>query len=101
MEKVRTLRVYNLVNANGNKLRLSLGFVPDQCGDYGWRWSFTGKNIPMPVRTRTWFIGFPESIMLSWLKGNGWYPHTRVELDSGEAKVFVLPTVMEIVDRVE
>jgi hypothetical protein len=96
MERVKTLRVYNLVNANGEKLRLSLGFTVD---DYGrpcngnscWRWSFVGKNIPMPVRSRTWFCGFPEPIMISWLKGNGWFPRTRVELCDGYAEVFELP----------
>lgn len=91
MEKVRTLRVYNLVNANGEKLRLSLGYVAAGNGDECWRWSFVGKNIPMPIRSRTWFHGFPEPIMISWLKGNGWFPRTRVDMGSGYAEVFELP----------
>lgn len=98
MERVRTLRVYNLVNANGEQLRLSLGYVTDErgtpCnGNAGFRWSFEGKNIPMPVRSRTWFCGFPEPIMISWLKGNGWFPRTRVEMCDGSAEVFELPAV--------
>ena len=96
MEKVKTFRVYNLLNANGERLRLRLGYAVDDDGrpynrDSGLRWSFDGRNIPMPVRSRTWFNGFPEPIMLSWLKRNGWYPHTRVELTTGYAGVFELP----------
>ena len=96
MEKVKTLRVYNLLNANGERLRLRLGYTVDErgtpCnGNACWRWSFEGKNIPMPVRSRTWFHGFPEPIMIPWLKGNGWFPQTRVELDCGYAEVFELP----------
>lgn len=98
MERIKPLRVYNLVNANGERLRLSLGYVIDErgtpCnGNAGFRWSFEGKNIPMPVRSRTWFCGFPEPIMITWLKGNGWFPRTRVEMSDGSAEVFELPTL--------
>jgi hypothetical protein len=98
MEKIRTLRVYNLQNANGERLRLNLGYTVDDYspagnGNAGWRWSFEGKNIPMPVRSRTWFCGFPEPIMITWLKGNGWFPKTRVEMNSGYAEVFELPNI--------
>lgn len=96
MEKVRTIRVYNLLNANGERLRLNLGYTVDDYGpagngNAGWRWSFVGKNIPMPVRSRTWFCGFPEDTMISWLKGNGWYVQTRVDMGCGYAEVFELP----------
>ena len=96
MENVKTFRVYNLLNANGERLRLRLGYTVDNngtpCnGKAGWKWSFNGKNIPMPVRSGTWFDGFPEPIMISWLKGNGWHLQTRVEPYSGYAKVFELP----------
>lgn len=96
MEKVKTFRVYNLLNANGDRLRLRLGYIVPESGrpyneDSCFRWSFDGKHIPMPVRSRTWFNGFPEPIMLSWLKGNGWYPHAMVDMGSGYAKVFELP----------
>ena len=96
MEKVKTFRVYNLLNANGDRLRLRLGYIVYEAGrpyneDSGFRWSFDGKYIPMPVRSRTWFNGFPEPIMLNWLKANGWYPHTMVDMGCGYAKVFELP----------
>ncbi len=99
MEKVKTFCVYNLLNANGDKLKLSLGYVvdergtPNPNGNYGLRWRFSGKNIPMPVRSGYWFNGFPEAVMLDWLKGNGWYPHTKVNMNSGCAVVFELPSM--------
>lgn len=104
MEKVKTLRVYNLVNANGERLRLCLGYTVDErgalCnGNACWRWSFEGKNILMPVRSRTWFCGFPEPIMITWLKGNGWFPRTRVEMCDGSAEVFELPAANDIAHK--
>ena len=29
--------------------------------------------------------------MLDWLKGNGWYPQTRVDMCNGYAKIYELP----------
>lgn len=109
MENIRIIRVYNLVNCKGNRLQLELGIIrnfreencydPSSNGDCGYRWRFCGKNIPMPVRSRTWFNGFPEPIMISWLKGNGWFPRTRVEMCDGYAEVFDLPFyVREMID---
>jgi hypothetical protein len=46
----------------------------------------------MPVRAYTWFNGFPENIMLDWLKGNGWAIRSRVEMGTGKATVYELPT---------
>lgn len=95
MEKVITLKVYNLLDSKGNKLRLKLGhvedFTPTYHGERGYRWSFIGTNIPMPVRNGTWFNGFPEPIMLDWLNGNGWYVQTCVDMSSGKADVYELP----------
>lgn len=96
MEKVKTLYVYNLLNSNGDELRMRLGYVVDANGNpynvnAAWRWSFDGKKIPMPVRSRTWFCGFPEQTMISWLNGNGWYVRTRVDVMSGYAEVYELP----------
>lgn len=104
MENVKTFRVYNLLSANGERLRLCLGYIVNDPGytyngDIGFRWRFNGKNIPMPVRSNTWFNGFPEPIMLNWLNGNGWYLHTRVELNSGYAEVFELPFRPQIYAR--
>ena len=98
MEKITTLRVYNLVDANKNRLRLKLGRIDDHSfydhasyGDKGFRWSFVGTKIPMPVRNGTWFNGFPEHTMLDWLKGNGWYVQTCVDMFTGKANVYELP----------
>jgi hypothetical protein len=98
MRNVTVLKVYNLVNDKGNKLQLRLGELKsrhdDVCissGDKGIRWSFVGTNIPMPVRSRTWFNGFPAATMLEWLKGNGWYVQTCVNMCDGKATVYALP----------
>jgi hypothetical protein len=102
MRNVKVLRVYNLVNSKGAKLQLKLGVLQNQrseiCfpnADQGFRWSFEGDNIPMPVRSRTWFNGFPENIMLDWLKANGWVVRTIVNPCDGSAVVFDLPKVDE------
>lgn len=97
MEKVDIIKVYNLLDANGNKLQLRFGQIVawelhfNGGRDKGFRWSFIGHNIPMPVRNRTWFNGFPESIMLDWLNRNGWYIQTCVDMSSGKADVYELP----------
>lgn len=95
MEKVITLKVYNLLDSKGNKLQMRFGvidnFCPSYYGERGYRWSFIGTKIPMPVRNGTWFNGFPENTMLEWLKGNGWYVQTSVNMLSGKANVYELP----------
>lgn len=98
MKDIEIVRVYNLVNANGDKLQLRLGIlqrtnerrvvIPEP---NGWRWSFAGKKIPMPVRSRTWFNGFPKEIMIQWLNEQGWFVATEVLMTTGEAKVYELP----------
>lgn len=98
MKNVKTIKVYNLVDSKGNKLRLDLGVTDSPQDDYlftskdkGYRWRFVGYKIPMPVRSMCWFNGFPEDVMLDWLKGNGWYVRTRVDMCSGRANVYELP----------
>ena len=98
MRNVKVLTVYNLVNDKGNKLQLNFGELKsrldDVCissADKGLRWSFVGKNIPMPVRSSTWFNGFSAATMLEWLKGNGWYVQTCVNICDGKATVYDLP----------
>lgn len=95
-EPMDILKVYNLVDTNGNWLQLKLGRIKDYAvtranPDKGFRWSFDGTKIPMPVRVRTWFNGFPEETMLDWLKANGWYPRTCVIPYSGYAAIYDLP----------
>lgn len=103
MRDVKVCRVYNLVDNKGNKLQLRLGVLKnrkdDICisnADKGYRWSFIGEHIPMPVRSMTWFNGFPEEVMLNWLKGNGWYPQSCVDMYCGKCRVYELPKAEEV-----
>lgn len=96
MKAVKIIRVYNLVNSKGKRLQLRLCVLhPDDmekfCGDTGYRWSFLGTEIPMPVRAGTWFNGFPADTMIMWLAEQGWYLETEVDVTSGKAKVHGLP----------
>lgn len=98
MENMKVLKVYNFVNDKGNTLQLELGVGDRTPGEYpyedkdnGLRWRFYGSIIPMPVRSGYWFNGFAENIMLDWLKGNGWYPRTCVNMATGRARVYELP----------
>lgn len=94
-ENIDICYVFNLLDSNGTKLQLRLGrikYSEDYLPDKGFRWSFVGPKIPMPVRAYTWFNGFPENIMLDWLKGNGWALRSRVEMSTGKATVYELPT---------
>lgn len=101
MRKTQTSKVYNLVNVKGTELRMELGMIteglrdeyPIDSKDKGFRWRFVGREIPMPVRSEYWFNGFPEETMLEWLKANGWYPKTCVDMYTGKAKVYALPTI--------
>lgn len=93
-ENIDICYVYNLVDSNGTKLQLRLGRLKERQNhvlDRGFRWSFVGTKIPMPIRAYTWFNGFPENIMLDWLKGNGWALRSRVEMCTGKATVYELP----------
>lgn len=100
-ENIDICYVYNLVDSNGTKLQLRLGRFKGfananiVCDDRGFRWSFVGSKIPMPVRSYTWFNGFPEQTMLDWLKGNGWALRSSVEMSTGKATVYELPKAEE------
>lgn len=96
---MKLIKVYNLLNAKGDKLTLRLGYDPALCGttgdnDCGMRWSFEGKCIPMP--TRGWFNGFPEETMLNWLNENGWVARCIVDMPSGKATVYDLTEAPEL-----
>ena len=56
--------------------------------DQGFRWMFKGFKIPMPVRSETWFNGFPVDTMLDWPKGNGWTLHSMLHLDTNKLIVY-------------
>ena len=93
--KIITVKVYNLLNPEGVSLRLRLGHTdnPDthNSKDHGWRWSFIGNHIPMPIRSGEWFNGFPEATMLEWLAENDWHVRSVVNMTTGRAKVYELP----------
>lgn len=98
MKDMEVVKVYNLVNSKGNRLQLELGVgnlhdeeYPLDSKDNGYRWRFFGTIIPMPVRSAYWFNGFPENVMLDWLKGNGWFVQTKVNMRTGYAQVYELP----------
>ena len=97
MKKIKLLKVFNLLNAEGIRLQLRLGqdneIVRNYCNgepDMGYRWCFYGTKIPMPVRSGAWFNGFPAEVMLNWLKENGWALETVVWPSTGDAQVFDL-----------
>ena len=90
---MKIIKTYNLVNTKGNRLQLMLGALDSSAGlctqeDTGFRWSFLGTNIPMPVRNGTWFNGFPENIMLAWLEEHGWYVETCVNCTTYRVTVY-------------
>lgn len=92
MTDVNVLKIYNFVDSDNNQLQLRFGVLVDRddlpSKDMGWRWSFVGTKIPMPVRCGTWFNGFPADTMLDWLKSNGWTVLTCVNLNSGRVVVY-------------
>lgn len=96
LEEIKIIRMYNLVNPKGKRLQLRLGVMqlePQEkyYGDTGYRWSFLGREIPMPVRNGTWFNGFPHDTMMLWLAEHEWHVETEVNMLSGKAKVYGLP----------
>jgi hypothetical protein len=98
MKEVNIIRVYNLLNHKGKRLQLRLAIIhPDDrernCGDTGYRWSFLGREIPMPVRNGTWFNGFSHDTMMLWLAEHEWHVETEVNMLSGKAKVYAMPTI--------
>lgn len=101
MKEITAIRTYNLVNAKGACLQLILGRYNRTNNEHvvgpdrGFRWKFYGTAIPMPVRSGTWFNGFPELDMLAWLNANDWYVRTSVDMTSGKAKVWDLPEPFE------
>ena len=100
MKAINIIRMYNLVNPKGKRLQLRLGVLHPEdrekfCGDTGYRWSFLGREIPMPVRNGTWFNGFPHDTMMLWLAEHEWHVETEVDMLSGKAKVYNLPEPVE------
>lgn len=91
---MKIIKTYNLVNPEGRTLQLQLGRTDSPTSnpkDAGWRWSFIGQRIPMPIRSGEWFNGFPESVMINWLMEHDWFVRTKVNLETGRAIVYELP----------
>lgn len=98
MPEIKTIKVFKLVNPNGDEVQLHFGmlkFTRDCDGDKdaGFRWMFTGKKIPMPVWSGDWFKGHPETTMLNWLKANGnWAVHAIWRAKANKLTVLDLPS---------
>ena len=93
--------IYGYINPNGDTLQLRLGRIPNarrnpDDKDTGYRWSFVGKKIPMPVWSGDWFKGHPEPVMTEWLMEHGsWAKATMVDLVYGKTEVYDLPSAPE------
>lgn len=81
--EIKLIRTILFRDPNGNDLRLTLGKIEDMEAynrfmdfasndDKGFRWQFVGPKIPMPIRSYEWFNGFPEDIMVPWVKSQGY-----------------------------
>lgn len=81
MEIVKALNSYCLTK-DGISLTMQFGIAENACGSKE-RWRFYGANIPMPVRSGTWFHGLSVREMMRWLFANGWTLHSRTNLQSG------------------
>ena len=81
--EIKLIRTILFRDHNGNDLRLTMGKIEDMEAyrrfmgfgnkdDKGFRWRFVGIKIPMPIRSYEWFNGFPEDIMVPWVKSQGY-----------------------------
>lgn len=81
--EIKLIRTILFRDPNGNDLRLTLGKIKDMEAynrfmgfasndDKGFRWQFVGPKIPMPIRSCEWFNGFPEEVMVPWVKSQGY-----------------------------
>ena len=73
---IKLIKTILFRDSNGNNLRLTLGKIEDMeaygTDDKGFRWRFVGPKIPMPIRSYEWFKGFPEEVMVTWVKSQGY-----------------------------
>lgn len=94
MEKVKALVSYNLRHSDKPaRLMMQYGRVSDDYGNVinstaAQRWRFFGPQIPMPVRSGTWFQGFSADEMLEWLRREGWMLETKVIIGTGYAAIY-------------
>lgn len=94
MEKVKALVSYNLRHSDKPAmLMMQYGRVSDDYGNVinsttAQRWRFFGPQIPMPVRSGTWFQGFSADEMLEWLRREGWTLETKVTIGTGYATIY-------------
>ena len=81
--EIKLIRTILFRDPNGNDLRLTLGKIKNKeeynqfmgfanNDDRGFRWRFVGQKIPMPIRSYEWFNGFPEYVMVPWVKSHGY-----------------------------
>ena len=93
MEKIKPIIAYNLLNAEGKELMLQLGVVESSIrSNANLQWRFFGREIPMPVRSGTWFCGFPADTMLKWLNEQGWVLRSKTQIYSGYTRVYEVPS---------
>lgn len=98
--------IYGYINPNGDTLQLRLGRIkPEKRNhddkDTGYRWSFVGKKIPMPVWSGDWFKGHPEPIMTEWLmKHGGWAKAFMVDMVTNKTEVYELPKANDFIKEV-
>lgn len=81
---------YCFVNASNEVLTLQGGYFKNEDGKVTLKsfWSFIGNNIPMPVRSGTWFEGMKFKVMRSWLESNGWHLYSAFSFVLGEFVLF-------------
>ena len=71
------ITAHHFINAANESLTLNIGRLTDETGEpvrsaLAIRYCLTGRHIPMPVRSGTWFESVSFPVMKKWLKDNGW-----------------------------
>ena len=87
-QKVTPIMAFNFVNAEGNKMTLTLGVENKEAGNGRsvgsmMFWKVFGNKVPFPVQCGTWFIGLPARAMETSLNNLGYWMYAKVYLNSG------------------
>lgn len=90
---VKLVKAYGFTNEANESLTLQLGRLMDENGNTmpcqeAQRWRFIGRNIPMPVRSGTWFEGMSFGTMRNWLENRGWQLQSSVSFITGSFTIF-------------